>query len=290
MNKRITVSLAPADLPKESGRFDLPIALGILAASGQVDPRRLEGHAFAGELSLGGGLRPVRGALAMALSLHGASAASTADPTAPPTEVLVLPPGSAEEAALVDGLTVLRADHLMDVVNALRPEPPRGTGGMDNRTPGPAEAAAVVPRNGEAPRARPALSTEGGRVNSAATRGGLAAVLPRARPWPAQAPAALPDLRDVRGQAGAKRALEIAAAGNHSLLMVGPPGTGKSMLAQRLAGLLPPMTQREALESAALLSLAGLFTPDRWRQRSLRSPHHSASSAALVGGGCDFLS
>ncbi len=233
MNKRITVSLAPADLPKESGSFDLPIALGILAASGQIDAQRLAGHEFAGELSLGGELRPVRGALAMALSLQ----------TAESGLVLVLPPGSAEEAALVDDLTVLRAAHLLDVVAAMRPV----------------------------------------AAGDAAT--GTETNLPRARALPAGQPPAPPDLRDVRGQAGAKRALELAAAGGHSLLMVGPPGTGKSMLAQRLGGLMPPMTQQEALESAALLSLAGLFSPDRWRQRSLRSPHHSASAAALVGGG-----
>lgn len=227
-NKRITVSLAPADLPKDSGRFDLPIALGILAASGQIDSQRLAGHVFAGELSLGGELRPVRGALAMALALQRSS----------PSHALVLPPGSAEEAALVDGLTCLRADHLLDVVRAMR--------------------------HGEAADAER---------------------LPQARPIQVEAVENWPDLRDVRGQTGAKRALELAAAGGHSLLLVGPPGTGKSMLAQRLAGLMPPLSQQEALESAAILSLVGRFRVERWRQRSVRAPHHSASSAALVGGG-----
>ncbi len=225
-NKRITVNLAPADLPKESGRFDLPIALGILAASGQIDAQRLAGFEFAGELSLAGDLRPVRGALAMGLALQRQGV----------TRTLVLPSGSAEEAALVEGLTIHAAGHLLAVVQALLP--------------------------GEA-----------------------AIALPRAVAVAAIGAAHRPDLRDVKGQAGAKRALEIAATGGHSLLMVGPPGTGKSMLAQRFCGLLPPMTQDEALESAAVLSLNGDFRVERWRQRVLRAPHHSASSVALVGGG-----
>ena len=198
-NKRITVNLAPADLPKDSGRFDLPIALGILAASGQIDAARLDGHAFAGELSLSGELRPVRGALAMALALR----------TQQVHTRLVLPPGSAEEAALVPGTEVFRARHLLDVVARFAPQP----------------------------------------------------------------------------QAGAKRALEIAAAGGHSLLMVGAPGSGKSMLAQRFAGLLPPMREEEALESAAVASLGGRFTMAQWGVRPTCSPHHTASAVALVGGG-----
>ena len=233
-NKRITVNLAPADLPKESGRFDLPIALGILAASGQLDAARLGGFEFAGELSLGGALRPVRGALAMALALrrraghHGNDSART----------LVLPWASACEAALVEGLTIHGATHLLDVVAALLPP----------------EAANHVP-------------------------------LPRAVAEATTAAPELPDLRDVKGQSAAKRALEIAAAGGHSVLMLGSPGTGKSMLAQRFAGLLPPMTQDDALESAAVLSLTGAFRPAAWGQRVLRAPHHTASSVALVGGG-----
>jgi magnesium chelatase family protein len=224
-DKRITVNLAPADLPKDSGRFDLPIALGLLAASGQIDGKALGGYEFAGELSLSGELRPVRGALAMALALRGQGTK------------LVLPPESAEEAALVPDAKVYRAAHLLDVVQQFLSENPASTW-----------------------QAQP----------------------PTAPSIPAMA---LPDLADVKGQAGPKRALEIAAAGGHSLLMSGPPGSGKSMLAERLAGLLPPLTTDEGLESAALLSLAGRFTLEQWMHRPTFSPHHTASAVALVGGG-----
>ncbi len=233
-NKRVTVSLAPADLPKESGRFDLPIALGILAASGQIDAARLAGLEFAGELSLSGELRPVRGALAMGLAMQRRGSERT----------LVLPLASAEEAALSEGLRVVGARHLLEVVEALRPAD-------DAAAPGGAPFAAWP---------RPAAPE---------TAAGDA--------WP--------DLADVRGQLGARRALEIAAAGGHSLLMVGPPGTGKSMLAERFVGLLPRLDEAQALESAAVLSLNGRFDPAAWRRRVLRRPHHSASPVALVGGG-----
>ena len=224
-NKRIVVNLAPAELPKEGGRFDLPIALGLLAASGQIDAARLDSLECAGELSLAGELRPVRGALAMSLALRQEK----------PGRTLVLPEESAAEAALVEGVKVCSARHLLDLVAALAP------GSEESLRP----AVAIV----------------------------------------RTAPADLPDLRDIKGQGGAKRALEIAAAGELSLLLVGPPGTGKSMLAQRLPGLLPPLSEEEALESAAVLSLAGQFKPERWGQRVMRAPHHSASSVALVGGG-----
>jgi len=241
-NKRITVNLAPADLPKDSGRFDLPIALGILAASGQIDAAQLQGWEFAGELSLGGALRPVRGALAMSLALH-----RDAGGAKQPLARLVLPPESAEEAALVPQAQVYRARHLLDVVARFRPARAPGDGADDGEP-----------------------DADGWT---------------RLAPTDPGAPAPGADLADVKGQAAARRALEIAAAGGHSLLMMGPPGSGKSMLAQRFAGLLPPMNTTEALESAAVASLAGRFSLDRWGQRPTCAPHHSASAVALVGGG-----
>ena len=219
--RRITVNLAPADLPKESGRFDLPIALGILAASGQLPATALEGYEFAGELSLSGELRPIRGALAMVLA-----AGRTG-------RRFVLPAASAREAALT-GEPILQAETLLAVCAHLCGQTP------------------------------------------------LTECHPEARDVAADV---VPDLADVRGQARAKRALEVAAAGGHSLLLAGPPGSGKSMLAQRLLGLLPVLTPEAALESAAVLSLAGIFDPARFGVRPFRSPHHTASTAAIVGGG-----
>jgi len=220
--RRITVNLAPADLPKDSSRFDLPIALGILAASGQLPSASLEGHEFAGELSLTGELRPVRGALAMAL---GAGRSGRA---------FVLPAGNAAQAALAERAVVLPAASLLEVCAHLAGE------------------------------ARIAPCCHGA----------------------AHAASVYADFREVKGQAGAKRALEVAAAGGHSVLLVGPPGTGKSMLAARFAGILAPMSQAEALESAAIQSAASSgFDPARWGARPLRAPHHTASRVALVGGG-----
>ncbi len=256
-NKRITVNLAPADLPKDSGRFDLPMALGILAASGQIDGARLHGYEFAGELSLAGDLRPVRGALAMALAASQASAQAVV--TQPGTSSLsgtsqraqhatrlVLPEASAHEAALVPDAQVYAARHLLDVVAQFLP---LGKTGDESQAATPAE-----------PWTR------------------LAFVAPVVQ-------ASLRDMADVKGQSATKRALEIAAAGGHSVLMVGPPGSGKSMLAQRFASLLPPMLTQQALESAAVLSLAGKFKVEHWAQRVVQSPHHTASAVALVGGG-----
>ncbi|MCO6441089.1 MAG: YifB family Mg chelatase-like AAA ATPase [Nitrococcus mobilis] len=220
--RRITVNLAPADLPKEGGRFDLPIAVGILAASGQLRCNELERYEFAGELALTGKLRPVSAVLPMALH------------TRQTERWLILPLDNAPEAVLAAGDHVLGAQHLLDVCAHLA---------------GTAQLKTV-----EAPHCM--LSTDG------------------------------PDLADVRGQQQAKRCLEIAAAGEHSLLLIGPPGTGKSMLARRLPGLLPPMSKQESLETAAVLSVAdGGFRPERWAQRPFRAPHHSASNVALTGGG-----
>ena len=223
--RRLTVNLAPADLPKESGRFDLPIALGILAASGQLPTNRLEEYEFAGELSLTGDLRPIRGALAMTYSAHRCKRA------------FVLPRASAGEASLVRDAQILPAKTLLEVCAHLARR--------ESLQPYTEEAAATAQPD-------------------------------------------YPDLADVKGQAHAKRALEIAAAGGHSLLMVGPPGAGKSMLAARFPGILPPMSDAEALESAALQSLgSGGFHIEQFRRRPFRAPHHSASSVALVGGGSD---
>ena len=231
-NKRITVNLAPADLPKESGRFDLPIALGILAASGQIDANLLGQAEYAGELSLAGDLRPVRGAIAMALALRRVGSLRS----------LVLPQASAQEASLVPGLRVHSAGHLLDVVRSLLPTEADGAVALP---------LAEAPSFTAAPTPRIAI-----------------------------------DLRDVKGQAAAKRALEVAAAGGHSVLMSGPPGTGKSMLAQCFAGMLPSLSEAQALESAAVISLNGRpFDATQWAQRPYRSPHHTASSVALVGGG-----
>lgn len=228
--KRITVNLAPADLPKESGRFDLPIALGILAASGQMPGDALDGYEFAGELSLSGDLRPVRGALAMTYAMHRSNHSDGS------RRVFILPRDNADEAALVNDTTILPADSLLQVCAHF------------------------------------------------AARDSNAQLKPH-RPMLHSCAPAYPDFSDVKGQLQAKRALEVAAAGGHSVLLVGPPGTGKSMLAERFAGILPPMTDDEALESAAVQSLTGGFSSARWKVRPYRSPHHTASGVALVGGG-----
>ena len=224
--QRITINLAPADQPKESGRFDLPIALGILAATGQIPKDKLDQYEWAGELALTGELRPIHGALAMTYNALQSGRS------------FVLPQQNAAEAALVKKATIYAAKSLLQICAHLSGREPL-----------------QIYQN--------TLENDIETGNST-----------------------YPDLDEVKGQTHAKRALEIAAAGGHSLLMIGPPGTGKSMLAARFPGILPPMTESEALESAAIQSLShGSFNIDNWKRRPFRSPHHTASGVALVGGG-----
>lgn len=222
-SRRITVNLAPADLPKEGGRFDLPIALGILAASGQLNKDSLDQFECLGELSLGGELRDISGVLPVSLATKNAK------------RKLIAPLANAEEAALVSNIEVFAASHLLEVCAHID---------------GQRLLRAVIQQRGHYRREKTI------------------------------------DFCDVHGQYQVKRALEVAAAGGHNMLMLGPPGTGKSMLAARLPTILPPLTEDQALETAAVASVSNLgLKPEVWRQPPFRSPHHTASAAALVGGG-----
>ncbi|MEX2583848.1 MAG: YifB family Mg chelatase-like AAA ATPase [Gemmatimonadota bacterium] len=226
--KRITINLAPADVRKEGSAFDLPIAVGILAGTGEIEAQQLRGRVLVGELGLDGSLRPVRGALSIAVAARSQGMRG-----------LILPVANLAEASVVAGLEVLGGSSLEEVVGFLK-------GSGDLRRP-------------DSPGAEGPSSQHVGQL----------------------------DLADVRGQEHAKRALEVAAAGSHNILMVGPPGSGKTMLARRIPGILPSLSLEESIESTKIHSVAGLLRAGRSlvAERPFRAPHHTTSDAGLIGGG-----
>lgn len=249
-NRRLTINLAPADLPKDGARLDLPIAIGILAASGQLEPETLSGFEFIGELALNGELRQVSGSLAVARAMKAESlVANSTKPSTTPDEQeprqlrqLIVPCDNGAEASRVDGVTILAAQNLKSVCNHLQS----------------LTDSSLIDERLEVVQATAVQSKVAYKV----------------------------DLADVKGQHHARRALEIAAAGGHSILFTGPPGSGKTLMASRLPTILPDLSDEDALEVASTYSVAD--SDYDYGTRPFRQVHHTISAVALVGGGCHF--